>query len=111
MIHEHQCHHGFGNRRGPDADTGIVTTIRLDSDRIALLVDRSTRNTDIVVTIGIKPTSSIRVPRRTIDKHGNAVVVETNGRHDPCVGIRATPIAEAMMALVLMDCGSPLSEP
>ena len=58
---------------------------------------------DIVVTIGIKPTSSIRVPRRTIDKDGNAVVVETNGRHDPCVGIRATPIAEAMMALVLMD--------
>jgi len=58
---------------------------------------------DIVVTIGIKPTSSIRVPRRTMDKNGNAVVVETNGRHDPCVGIRATPIAEAMMALVLMD--------
>lgn len=58
---------------------------------------------DIVVTIGIKPTSSIRVPRRSIDKSGNAVVVETNGRHDPCVGIRATPIAEAMLALVLMD--------
>ena len=58
---------------------------------------------DIVVTIGIKPTSSIRVPRRSIDKQGNPAVVETNGRHDPCVGIRATPIAEAMMALVLMD--------
>jgi chorismate synthase len=58
---------------------------------------------DIVVTIGIKPTSSIRVARRSIDKQGNAVTVETNGRHDPCVGIRATPIAEAMMALVLMD--------
>ncbi|TKS58045.1 MAG: chorismate synthase [Nitrospira sp.] len=58
---------------------------------------------DIVVTIGIKPTSSIRVPRRSIDKQGNAVTVEINGRHDPCVGIRATPIAEAMMALVLMD--------
>ena len=58
---------------------------------------------DIVVTIGIKPTSSIRVPRRSIDKCGNAVTVETTGRHDPCVGIRATPIAEAMMALVLMD--------
>jgi chorismate synthase len=58
---------------------------------------------DIVVTIGIKPTSSIRVPRRSIDKDGNAVIVETTGRHDPCVGIRATPIAEAMMALVLMD--------
>ena len=55
------------------------------------------------MTIGIKPTSSIRVPRRSIDKQGNPVTVETNGRHDPCVGIRATPIAEAMMALVLMD--------
>ena len=58
---------------------------------------------DVVVTIGIKPTSSIRVPRRSIDKQGNPVTVGTNGRHDPCVGIRATPIAEAMMALVLMD--------
>ncbi len=58
---------------------------------------------DIVVTIGIKPTSSIRIPRRSIDKQGKPVMVETNGRHDPCVGIRATPIAEAMMALVLMD--------
>ena len=58
---------------------------------------------DIVVTIGIKPTSSIRVSRRSIDKQGNPVTVETNGRHDPCVGIRATPIAEAMVALVLMD--------
>ena len=58
---------------------------------------------DVVVTIAIKPTSSIRVPRRSIDKAGQPVLVETNGRHDPCVGIRATPIAEAMMALVLMD--------
>ena len=58
---------------------------------------------DVVVTIAIKPTSSIRIPRRSIDKAGNAVTVETNGRHDPCVGIRATPIAEAMMSLVLMD--------
>ncbi|MBC7840537.1 MAG: chorismate synthase [Nitrospiraceae bacterium] len=58
---------------------------------------------DIIVTIGIKPTSSIRVPRRSIDKLGKPATVETNGRHDPCVGIRATPIAEAMMALVLMD--------
>jgi len=58
---------------------------------------------DIVVTIGIKPTSSIRIPRRSIDKQGKPVMVETNGRHDPCVGIRATPIAEAMVALTLMD--------
>jgi chorismate synthase len=58
---------------------------------------------DIVVSIAVKPTSSIRLDRRSIDKAGNAVVVNTHGRHDPCVGIRATPIAEAMLALVLMD--------
>ena len=58
---------------------------------------------NISVSIAIKPTSSIRVPRRSIDKTGNPVMVETLGRHDPCVGIRATPIAEALLALVLMD--------
>lgn len=58
---------------------------------------------DVVVHIAVKPTSSIRLPRRSIDKAGNAVVIETHGRHDPCVGIRATPIAEAMLAIVLMD--------
>jgi chorismate synthase len=58
---------------------------------------------DIVVTIAVKPTSSVRLDRRSIDKAGNPVVVNTHGRHDPCVGIRATPIAEAMMALVLAD--------
>ncbi|MCA1958893.1 MAG: chorismate synthase [Nitrospira sp.] len=58
---------------------------------------------DIIVTIGLKPTSSIRIPRRSINKQGRPVTVETQGRHDPCVGIRATPIAEAMMALVLID--------
>jgi chorismate synthase len=58
---------------------------------------------DITVSIAIKPTSSIRTPRRSIDKDGKPVMVETFGRHDPCVGIRATPIAEAMLALVLMD--------
>lgn len=58
---------------------------------------------DIEVSMAIKPTSSIAQPRRSIDKQGNAVVMETHGRHDPCVGIRATPIAEAMLALVLMD--------
>jgi chorismate synthase len=58
---------------------------------------------DITVSIAIKPTSSIRTPKRSIDRDGNPVMVETFGRHDPCVGIRATPIAEAMLALVLMD--------
>ena len=58
---------------------------------------------EIVVSIAIKPTSSIHTPRRSIDLQGHPVTVETRGRHDPCVGIRATPIAEAMLALVLMD--------
>jgi chorismate synthase len=58
---------------------------------------------DIRVSIAIKPTSSIRTPRQSIDLAGQPATVETFGRHDPCVGIRATPIAEAMLALVLMD--------
>ena len=58
---------------------------------------------DVLVHIALKPTSSIPQARRSIDKQGAAVDVQTTGRHDPCVGIRATPIAEAMLALVLMD--------
>ncbi len=58
---------------------------------------------DIVASIALKPTSSISLPARTIDAEGKAAEIRTTGRHDPCVGIRATPIAEAMMALVLMD--------
>jgi chorismate synthase len=58
---------------------------------------------DLVVRIAIKPTSSIRLPKASIDRQGQPTVVETHGRHDPCVGIRATPIAEAMLALVVMD--------
>ncbi len=58
---------------------------------------------DITVSIALKPTSSIRQPGATIDIDGNAMEMVTHGRHDPCVGIRATPIAEAMLAIVLMD--------
>ena len=58
---------------------------------------------DIRVSIAIKPTSSIHSPKQSIDLEGNSITVQTKGRHDPCVGIRATPIAEAMLALVLMD--------
>jgi len=56
-----------------------------------------------VVRIAVKPTSSIRTARASIDRAGQPTVVETHGRHDPCVGIRATPIAEALLALVVMD--------
>jgi chorismate synthase len=58
---------------------------------------------DIVVNIAVKPTSSIRLARHTVDTAGKAAMIETHGRHDPCVGIRATPICEAMLALTLMD--------
>lgn len=58
---------------------------------------------DITVSLALKPTSSIRQEGATIDTQGNAIEVATHGRHDPCVGIRATPIAEAMLAMVLMD--------
>jgi len=58
---------------------------------------------DLTVSIALKPTSSIRLPGKSIDRDGQAIDVVTTGRHDPCVGIRATPIAEAMLALVLMD--------
>lgn len=73
---------------------------------------------DILVSIALKPTSSIRLPGKTINKKGKPDEIITKGRHDPCVGIRATPIAEAMLALVLMDhvlrhrgqCGDVVSE-
>ncbi len=58
---------------------------------------------DIVASIALKPTSSVSVPGKTVDKEGRATEIVTKGRHDPCVGLRATPIAEAMVALVLID--------
>ncbi|MDR0634410.1 MAG: chorismate synthase [Azoarcus sp.] len=58
---------------------------------------------DIVVSLAVKPASSVRIARRSIDRAGEAVTVSTGGRHDPCVGIRAVPVAEAMLALVLID--------
>jgi len=58
---------------------------------------------DLLVSIALKPTSSLRLPIDSIDKDGKPVEVITKGRHDPCVGIRATPIAEAMLAMTIMD--------
>ncbi|HUJ99369.1 MAG TPA: chorismate synthase [Stellaceae bacterium] len=58
---------------------------------------------DIVLRLAVKPTSSILTPRRSVDRHGGEVEVSTKGRHDPCVGIRAVPVGEAMMAIVLAD--------
>jgi len=58
---------------------------------------------DLLISIGLKPTSSLRLPAATIDTDGQVAEISTTGRHDPCVGLRATPIAEAMLAIVLMD--------
>ena len=57
----------------------------------------------VVVRFAVKPTSSILTPRRTVDRTGNETEISTKGRHDPCVGIRAVPIGEAMMAIVIAD--------
>jgi chorismate synthase len=57
----------------------------------------------VTVSLAIKPTSSIRIERRSVDRTGQPVMVQTLGRHDPCVGIRATPIAESLLAIVLAD--------
>ncbi len=62
-----------------------------------------TTGQDLIAHIALKPTSSLRLPGRSVDIHGNEMEVITKGRHDPCVGIRATPIAEAMLAIVIMD--------
>tara|TARA_R110002110_G_scaffold166602_2_gene367272 strand:- start:20617 stop:21711 length:1095 start_codon:yes stop_codon:yes gene_type:complete len=59
---------------------------------------------DIVASVSFKPTSSIRMPGQSLNEHGQQIEVVTTGRHDPCVGIRAVPICEAMMAIVLADC-------
>ena len=85
--------HGDEMRPGP----------RFESNNNGGVLGGISTGQDVTVSIALKPTSSIRIPRRTIDTSGAAVEVETTGRHDPCVGIRATPIAEAMLACVLMD--------
>ncbi len=80
-----------------------LTPVGFLSNHAGGILGGITTGQDILVNIAIKPTSSIRLPRHSIDFDGQAVEVATHGRHDPCVGIRATPIAEAMLALVLID--------
>ncbi len=67
------------------------------------MLGRISSGQDVIAHLTFKPTSSIQVPGDTIDTAGRAVEIVTTGRHDPCVGLRATPIAEAMLAIVLMD--------
>ncbi|MBC7803656.1 MAG: chorismate synthase [Candidatus Parcubacteria bacterium] len=95
---------GFGSIAQKGSEHGDEMTPRgfLSNNNGGVLGGISTGQ-DVVVSIALKPTSSIRLPRRSIDVAGKATMVGTTGRHDPCVGIRATPIAEAMLACVLMD--------
>ena len=95
---------GFGvvAKRGSEARAELTPTGFTANHSGGVLGGISTGQ-DIVVSMALKPTSSIQVPGRTIDVAGRPVEVVTTGRHDPCVGLRATPIAEAMLALVLMD--------
>ena len=95
---------GFGavEQRGSEHGDEMTPQGFLSNNNGGVLGGISTGQ-DITVSVALKPTSSIRLPRRTIDIRGAQTVVETSGRHDPCVGIRATPIVEAMLACVLMD--------
>jgi len=95
---------GFGcvTQRGSEHGDELTPHGFLSNNAGGILGGISTGQ-DIVAHYAIKPTSSIRIERNSINKAGEAVKVSTEGRHDPCVGIRATPIAEAMVALVLMD--------
>jgi chorismate synthase len=84
--------------------------MRMDGDRVSFLSNNAggilggiSTGQDIVTSFAVKPTSSILKSKRTVDTAGNDVEVQTKGRHDPCVGIRAVPIGEAMVACVLAD--------
>ena len=81
----------------------LITPQGFQSNHAGGILGGISTGQQIVASMVLKPTSSLRLPGATVDTTGNAVEVITTGRHDPCVGIRATPIAEAMLALVLMD--------
>ena len=95
---------GFGvvKQRGSEHRDEMDASGFLSNDAGGILGGISSGQ-DIVVSIALQPPSSLTQPGKSVDREGNEVEVVTTGRHDPCVGIRATPIAEAMVALVLMD--------
>ena len=95
---------GFGSVRQRGSEHGDeLTPEGFLSNHAGGVLGGISTGQDVTVNLAIKPTSSIRLSRRSIDLSGQPVSVETHGRHDPCVGIRATPIAEALLALVLID--------
>ncbi len=81
----------------------LITPEGFESNHAGGILGGISSGQDVVVSVAFKPTSSLRIPCQSMDADGNVVEVVTKGRHDPCVGIRATPIVEAMMALTLMD--------
>lgn len=81
----------------------VMTPTGFQSNHAGGVLGGISSGQDLTIAVAIKPTSSIRIPRQSIDTHGAMAEVVTTGRHDPCVGIRAVPIVEAMLALVIMD--------
>jgi chorismate synthase len=81
----------------------VMTPAGFTSNNAGGILGGISSGQDILVSMALKPTSSISLPCNTVNLEGKVVEVVTTGRHDPCVGLRATPIAEAMLALVLMD--------
>ncbi|MBF0099084.1 MAG: chorismate synthase [Magnetococcales bacterium] len=85
------------------ADSTQNNGVAFLSNRAGGILGGISSGQSIILRLAVKPTSSIMVPRRTVDIHGQDQIIQTRGRHDPCVGIRAVPVAEAMAALVLAD--------
>jgi len=90
------------NKRGSE-NRDEITPTGFESNHAGGILGGISSGQPVVAHLALKPTSSITVPGRTINREGEQVEMITKGRHDPCVGIRAVPIAEAMMAIVLMD--------
>ncbi|MBF0614195.1 MAG: chorismate synthase [Magnetococcales bacterium] len=94
---------GYGSHMADEMVPGAHGGVEFVSNHAGGILGGLSTGQEIIARLALKPTSSIRIPRRTVDIHGQAREVVTEGRHDPCVGIRAVPVAEAMMALTLAD--------
>jgi chorismate synthase len=92
-----------GEENADELRMGADGRVLFESNRAGGILGGISTGQPIVARFAVKPTSSILTPRRSVDRHGREVEVETRGRHDPCVGIRAVPVGEAMLALVLAD--------